>query len=403
MEIMYISKYASLPGASAGTRGYNLCKEFLALGHGAVVINSSSNHLNRLPQPASPRGLGRFGYIELDGVPIWTHRTIRYVKTASIRRVLSWIHFELGLSSLPRHIGRSSTHIIVSSPSILTILTGLYLARKFGAYFVLEVRDIWPMGLLSERSSWFLRKITKPLEWLEKVGYKNADLIVGTMPNLVERVEEVTESHAKVCAIGLGIGDELKPLLFNQQSASRPGVFVVGYAGSFGTSNKVGVLLDVASMYDGDVSVEFRFYGKGDRYEALRATHGNQQNISFRGFLDRQQLYAELTECDLMVFATGMGPEWKYGQSLHKVVEAMALGKPILGLYSGFPSMITEAECGLLVSGGSSSEFRSALEKFRAMPEPARLRMGMKGREWLMNYRSYTSLAKHYCQELQGI
>jgi len=88
--IWYVSKYVSPPGkGSAGGRGYLLMKEFARLGYSSVIITSDSNQLVQVPSLDRP-------YLrqEVDGIELWWIRTLKYQVAKSLRRILSWLHFE---------------------------------------------------------------------------------------------------------------------------------------------------------------------------------------------------------------------------------------------------------------------------------------------------------------------
>ena len=54
--IWYISKYVTPPGvAKVGARGFLLLREFVQMGHRALLITSDSNHLANVPKLTSPR------------------------------------------------------------------------------------------------------------------------------------------------------------------------------------------------------------------------------------------------------------------------------------------------------------------------------------------------------------
>jgi glycosyltransferase involved in cell wall biosynthesis len=85
-----------------------------------------------------------------------------------------------------------------------------------------------------------------------------------------------------------------------------------------------------------------------------------------------------------------------YGQSLNKLIDYMYSGRPVLGSYSGFPSMIDEADCGEFVPAGDPQALVRALLDWAGRP-PAELdSMGARGRAWVMSNRSYERLADGY-------
>ena len=79
-----------------------------------------------------------------------------------------------------------------------------------------------------------------------------------------------------------------------------------------------------------------------------------------------------LNEADVVYFSTFPSAVWNYGQSLNKIVDYMLAGKPIIGSYSGFYSMINEAKCGYLVEANNSEAladiFSNSPDAFRRPP-----------------------------------
>jgi glycosyltransferase involved in cell wall biosynthesis len=87
---------------------------------------------------------------------------------------------------------------------------------------------------------------------------------------------------------------------------------------------------------------------------------------------------------------------WQYGQSLNKVIDYMMAGKPVVASYTGYPSMVNEADCGTYVQAGDVHSLVQEVERYAALSEDDRLKMGARGKAWLMANRSYPKLAKQY-------
>ena len=98
LSIWYVSKYIAPPGSgTVGGRGYLLMKELAQMGHRIALITSDSNQL------ADPPKLGANYLIqEVDGMRLCWVRTMKYSVAKSMRRMLSWLHFEWRLLWLPR-------------------------------------------------------------------------------------------------------------------------------------------------------------------------------------------------------------------------------------------------------------------------------------------------------------
>lgn len=402
-SIWYINKYASPPGANGGLRGLSLASEFIQHGHSAIVINSRSNHYVIQHEAPGRRFSPGFTYAEHWGVPTYTHQTIRYSTTASAQRILSWLHFEIGLLFVPARRLPRPTHIIVSSLSLLTILNGYRLARKFRARLAFEIRDIWPLSLTVESSLTNRNPIIKVLSWIERFGYTRADVVVGTMPNLVEHVHSVAGPSTRVETIGLGVDRELSEISRSALKPRHDSRFRVVYAGSIGRANALHRLLRVAEKFSEADGVAFEFFGKGDFLEEFQKKYAHKQTINFHGALKRSALLETLRTADVVFLAAEDSEIWKYGQSLHKVVEYMALGRPIIAAYGGFPSMIDEADCGVFVRPDDEDGLREQILEFQAMTSSERDAIGSRGRDWILKHRTYAKLAENYLKILDTL
>ena len=403
-SIWFISKYASPPHSSGGQRGFSLAKAFVDQGHVATVIASSANHFGVFSAEDWTRIENHFSAGFFDGVPVFIHRSLSYKRTASLRRVLSWIHFEWGLLFLPHKRIPIPTHIIVSSLSLLSVLNAHRLARRFRAKLVFEVRDIWPLTLEIELGLSQKNLIIRFLAWVEKFGYLKSDLVVGTMPNLVEHVRKISGPVAPVETIPLGVDEDLAALVPRFTAPGRvPGQLTVGYSGSIGRTNSVDSLLDAAKVIGPDRGLNFEFWGDGDLLEEFRQDFSDQPHIIFHGQKTREVLLSEVTRAHVLFFATDVSELWRYGQSLNKLIEYMLIGRPIVAAYSGFASMINEAQCGTFVPAGNVPALASALLHYTKISDSEREKIGRRARTWIIQNRSYATLAKKYLRVLGNI
>jgi glycosyltransferase involved in cell wall biosynthesis len=86
----------------------------------------------------------------------------------------------------------------------------------------------------------------------------------------------------------------------------------------------------------------------------------------------------------------------RFGQSLNKVIDYMISGRPVLASFTGYPSMVNEAECGSYVPAEDVDALRAEIERYAAMPAEDRERLGASGRDWLLKNRKYETLAQDY-------
>ncbi len=395
--IWYVSKYVAPPGkCSAGGRGYLLMKEFARLGCRSVIITSDSNQLTQVPSLDQP-------YLrqEVDGIQLWWVRTLKYQVAKSVRRILSWIDFEWRLLLIPRgNIPRPDV-VVVSSLSPLTVVNGFLLRRRYRCRLVFEIRDIWPLTITEEGGFSRYNPLVVGLAWIERLGYRYADAIVGTMPNLREHVADVLGQEKSVGCIPMGIDGSMLvesldvPDDYDAKYLPK-GKFVVAHAGTIGITNALDTFLDCAESLAGNPAIHFLVVGDGDLREHYQTKYGHLPNLTFAPKVPKGMVQAVLAKCDLLYFSVHVSAVWRFGQSLNKVIDYMLSGKPIVASYTGYPSMINEADCGTYVPAGDVAALCAEVLRYSLLPESERNAMGARGREWILAHRSYEELAREY-------
>lgn len=400
MNIWCISKYASIPKFGAAARLFYLAKEFANKNNEVLLITSDSNHLCEFPD--SDR---RFNLDKQDGVDICWIKTKKYLKTASIARILSWFDFEIGLFSLNRKGFSKPDVVLVSSLSLLSIVYGYYLKRRYGAYLVFEIRDIWPLTLVAEGGFSRWHPLSIFLGLIEKFGYKKADLIVGTMPRLDLHVENIIGQPKVVFCSPLGldcsqvssleIAPELDPYFPDDK-------IVVGYAGSMGTSNALEPFISCIEQLSENTQVHFVLVGDGDMKSSYINRLKPKDNVTFVSKIKQEKVQYFLSKCDVLYLSTHDSEIWEYGQSMNKVVQYMLSGKPVVASYSGYESMLNEAKSGVFIPSNNTGLLKSALLEYTAMNQVKREEIGRRGTKWIIENRMYSKLAEQYLNRIKA-
>lgn len=395
--IWYISKYAALPMAqAAGTRSFMLMRELARKGHRCVILTSDSNHLVRSPELDEPSKT-----TNVDGVDVCWIRTLKYEGAKSIRRILSWLDFEWRLWRLPKDDFPRPDAVIASSLSLLTILNGLLLRRRYGCRLIFEIRDIWPLTLTETGGYSRYNPGILALALVERLGYRRADVIVGTMPNLGQHVEEVLGYSRFVQCVPMGVDEELtdraEPLPLDYEAAHIPkDRFIVCHAGTIGIDNALDTIFDCARELRHRPDIHFLIVGRGGLKAQYEKACADLPNVSFPPAVPRGMVQSVLARCDLLYFSVHVSKVWKYGQSLNKVIDYMLAGKPIVASYTGFPSMINESGGGSFVPSGDVTALKEEILRYAAMSEEERGKIGAAGRDWVLRHRRYADLANHY-------
>lgn len=395
--IWYVTKYFSPKTAtSPGGRGWFLVDEMQRAGYQVVVISSDSNNLVDLPVLQD-----RVTLQDADGVRIVWLKTMKYTVAKSSRRILSWFHFEWNLFWLDKSQLPRPDVVIVSSLSLLTIINGLLMRRKYRCRMVFEVRDIWPLTIVEEGGFSNNNLFVKGLAWLERLAYRKSDAIVGTMPNLAAHVRNELGCERPVFCVPMGVSqDHLNDVaelpaeyVDNYLSSNK---FKVLHAGTIGITNALDVFFKAASAMREHADIQFFIVGDGALKQSYQNQYGDLPNLVFAPKVPRNMVQAVLEKGDLLYFSVHDSKVWDYGQSLNKVVDYMLAAKPVVASYSGYPSMINEAGCGVFVPANDVDALVTAILDMKLRSQVEREQSGARGREWLLQNRNYSKLGSDY-------
>jgi len=350
----------------------------------------------------------RVTHTKYDNLDVVWLKTLKYKTAKSFSRVLSWLHFEWNLLTLKKSNLSPPDVVIVSSLSLLTILNGLLLKRRYRCKLVFEIRDIWPLTLVEEGGFRKLNPFVLLLGLIERIGYAYSDVIVGTMPNLSAHVEEVLSRKKKVFCIPMGIPPEL---LISENNTSSDTAekffpknkFIVLYAGTIGITNALETLFKTAIKLQEQDNIHFVIMGDGPLLAHYKKTYGDLSNLSFLAKVSKSEVPFILKKADLLYFSVFQSKVWEYGQSLNKIIDYMFSGKPIIGSYSGFESMINEADCGCFVPAGDTDSLSKKIIQYSELTPETRELIGKRGKEWLITHRTYSKLALDYSNILFSV
>ena len=130
---------------------------------------------------------------------------------------------------------------------------------------------------------------------------------------------------------------------------------------------------------------------EGSRLHGLVETLGLENSVHFQNWMPRNQLLLEMAKCHAFLF-----PSLRDGGGT-VVVEAMAMGKPVVCLDNGGPGMHITEEYGIKVTPGSQVEtvegLRSALERLH-QDEKLRITMGKAAKIRALEFYEWDKLGE---------
>lgn len=395
-SIWLICKYASPDKYFFGTRHFYLAEEWVKNGFDVTIFTSNSSHLT----DDLPKFKANYLIEFIEGIrTIWINLP-RFKNPSSIIRIFSWILFEAKIFWFDKKQIPKPKIIIVSSLSILSIISGYYYSKKYQARFILEIRDIWPLSIIHLGGYSKINPFIFFLSWLEAFGYRNADVIIGTMPNLEEHVRNVEPNYKMCYCIPQGIKREFLdladplPVGYVDMTFTK-GTFKIGYAGTINKNNPIEILLDVVNLIPANLNVEVYILGKGTMLNYYKKKYSDCKQIKFVSPIPKRQVATFLKHMDVC-FDSIDSEIAKYGLSRNKWIDYMNSGKPIICSYSGFPSMINEAMCGSFTRFGDKEDLQNEIMKYMQMSKEDRCAIGYRGKQFLIQNRLFETLAVKY-------
>lgn len=398
-----ISKYALPPRLGAQGRLFFLSDEFEKKGFKSYVITSSTNHLTR----EMPRQVERV-HIHKVGLSAGVFlRGIRIDSSVSLQRVISWLVFEWRLLNLilfrKNRIDRPDV-IIVSSLSLITVLNGYLAKRIYKCKFFFEVRDIWPLSAISVTGFSKRNPLIMLMRSVEKFGYRKADFVTSPIPNLKEHISESIKKPFKFCYIPQGFD----PAFMSKQETLLPefkqkyipeGKFIVGYIGNIVLAYNLDMMLKCARvLQQSHPDIHFLVLGDGTYKAALMEKAADLTNITFIPRIPKSEVQDFLSYCDVVTNFFLAENAFRFGISPQKLVDYMYASKPVLMSFTGYKSIVEDANCGLNVPADDVPAFNEALLNLKSLPEQELVAMGKRGKDFLLTRLSWSTLANQYIE-----
>jgi glycosyltransferase involved in cell wall biosynthesis len=397
--IWIVNHYAGSRLHGMEYRHYWLAQHFQRMGLRPVILCASFHHLlTRLPEA----GAG-----QVDGIPYLWVRARRYEKNDA-RRALNMVDFSARLAlrrlkELPR-----PDVVIASSPHPFVAANGHRFAHKYGAQFIFEVRDLWPLTLLEVGGHSPRHPFIRAMAWAERLGYRKCDYTVSLLggakdymvahgldekkfvyiPNGIEEtppenVEELPAEHARVL-----------------QELKCQGRLIILYSGTHGAANALRNLLAAARLVQDEPALHFLLVGKGPEKESLQrqAAQARLQNVTFLPPVARAQMPALTRAADLGYVGLQRQSLFQYGVSPNKLFEYMAAGLPILFAIDTKYDEVAEAQCGFSIPAEDPPALAQILRRVAGIPKGELRQMGERGRQHVQRAHTYEALARQYAR-----
>ena len=372
MRVLYLHQFFLTRADGGGTRSYELARHLVAAGHEVVMLTAGGSGGAR-------REVEGIQVVEVPGAYADYARATEMGYTA---RAAAFARFAARAALAVQRVPRPAV-VFATSPPLTIALPAIAAARRHGAPFVFEVRDLWPrapieMGAL--RSPWAQRAAYALESWV----LRQAEHVVALSPGMVDGVVMAGADPARVTlepnASDL---DLFHPDLDPGDLRERHGLvgkFVVSYFGTMGEANDLSQAVEAAALLAGE-DVAFVLQGEGKRRRTLEeeVRRRGLANVIVLPAADKAsaaRLAAASDACltlfkDVPVLATN---------SPNKLFDTFAAGRPAIVNTAGWQrELVEENGAGLFARPGDPAHLAEQLIRLRDDPE-LRAAMGSRAR-----------------------
>lgn len=404
-SIWIINHYAS----HLETRHLELAKAFARSGYRVAVITSSFHHGKREYLYDEPvRFVERADNVFF----VYLHSEPAYYGNSG-KRVLNMLDFCRRFSRSEKEIERKlgAPRFVIGSSAHPFVWESAYAcARRYGAKFIAEFRDIWPLSLVEVQGVSPRHPFVLLLSVIEKRAYRRADAIVSTMEFAYRHVCEAagvprekvhwipnginTEEIDQKLRSGIELPDELRDYLRRH--------WCCVYTGSIAKCEHVDYLVE-AFRYVRDPDIRLTIIGAGGEKDAIAALaeKNGLKNVRIFPPVSKDQVHSVLQEAGCCAAAIPDYPLLCYGLSKYKLSDYIYAGKPVVFACNADNVVKTAGQ--FAVPYGDPQKMAETIEAVKRMP-PEKLReMGTQGKRLIREQYDLNQLGLKYLSIMEGL
>lgn len=408
MKILFLSHYFPPEVNAPAARTFDHCIRWAQAGHDVTVVTCAPN---------CPDGVVYAGYknrlrrqIEnVEGVRVVRAWTYLAPNAGTVRRIANYLSYMLSATLASILLPRPDV-VIATSPQFFCGWAGALVSRLKRRPFVLEIRDIWPEGIVAVgaiRNRWILRLLERLERWL----YRSAAHIVTVGHGYREKILKRVNLGDRLTVIPNGVDLQLfVPREPDAQFLNRWSLtdkFVCSYAGTIGMTSGLEVVPEAARLLKqrGRRDISFCLVGDGavrGQLEALARQAGVDDMVIFTGRQPKARMPAILASSDACLVHLR---KHEHFEALipSKIFETMAMARPIImGVQGQSRKIVMEAGAGLEMEPESAESLVQAVERLADDPHFTS-RIGRSARDYVAEHYNRDVLAERFLRLLEAV
>ena len=403
MKVLYVSQYFPPEIGAPAVRVFEMTSRWRAAGADARVLTGFPNHPDGIvPAPYRSRFRRGAAFEEYKGIPVYRTWLYPAANKGKYRRGANYLSFMLSAALRGMLLRFRPDVVIGTSPQLLCAVAASWVAGRWGARFVMEVRDLWPesleaVGVCSKES-----RLYRTLDAVAANLYRKSSKVVCVTESFREELRHRGVPDAKIAVVLNGVDTEffrpdVEPAPERESLDELRGKFIVSYIGTHGMAHALETFLDAARLLAGEQRIQFLTVGGGARLAGLEARSREMglRNVTFLGPRPWAEMPGFLRASDVAVIHLSNSPLFQTVIP-SKMFEVMAAGRPIvMGVKGEAAAILEKADAGIAITPQSPAEMRDAvLRLFR--DEDLRRRFGEHGRAYARGQASYEARARDY-------
>ena len=410
MRILYVSQYFPPEMGAPAARVHELSRAWVRLGHEVTVVTGFPQHPEGVLQPADRGVVTRREVIDgIDVIRCWSYAA---ANAGTTRRMIGFASFMASASIIGSFRAGSVVRpdvVIATVPQLLCGCAGSFLARRFSAPFVLEVRDLWPESVLAVGA---MRDnvVVAGLRRTAQLLYDSADHMVAVGDGYRREMQRLYNvPPARVSVIPNGIDTALftprPPSAELRAELGWTDRFVALYVGTIGMAHGLDLLLAAARRLATEApDVLLALVGAGSQAESLadEVKRAGVTNVQFIGKQPRERIPDLYAACDIGVITLRDSPLFRTVLP-SKMFEYAAMQRPVvLSVAGDAAELLQRANGGICVAPGNADELADGILSLRA-DAGGRAAMGASARHYVLANHDRDELAREYVELLQGL